>query len=166
VLAGVALPQVLAGIDRSRTHAAARFLASRMALARVQAVARGAIVALRFVEDASGVVFRTYVDGNGNGVRTREITSGVDVPIAEPAWLPELFPGVRFALSIGGAPADAIQVGASGILSFTPTGTATSGSVYVRGREGTQFAVRVLGATGRVRVLRYDTERREFVEAF
>jgi hypothetical protein len=49
-------------------------------------------------------------------------------------------------------------------VSFTPDGTASSGTVYVRGRGGAQYAVRVLGATARTRVLRYDVERREFVD--
>jgi hypothetical protein len=50
-----------------------------------------------------------------------------------------------------------VQLGAGDILSFTAAGTATSGTVFVRGRDGSQLAVRVLGATGRTRVLRYDT---------
>ena len=32
---------------------------------------------------------------------------------------------------------------------------ATSGTIYLRGRDGSRVAVRVLGATGRTRVLRY-----------
>jgi type IV fimbrial biogenesis protein FimT len=98
VLAAFAVPQVLTNIDRSRTHSAARYLASRMSLARTQAVARGATVAVRFAAHRGDVTFRAYVDGNGNGVRTREIVSGVDPPIDAPAQLPDLFPGVRFAL--------------------------------------------------------------------
>jgi glutamate synthase domain-containing protein 3 len=55
----------------------------------------------------------------------------------------------------GAAGSDPVKLGASNLLSFTPLGTSTSGSVFVRGRDGSQFAVRVLGATGRARVLRY-----------
>jgi hypothetical protein len=41
------------------------------------------------------------------------------------------------------------------MLSLGPDGTASSGSVYLHGRR-LQYAVRVLGATGRTRVLRFD----------
>jgi hypothetical protein len=51
---------------------------------------------------------------------------------------------------------DGIRVGSSRILTLGPDGTATSGTLYLHGRRG-QYAVRVLGATGRTRVLRFDT---------
>ena len=157
VLTGIAVPQVLAGLDRSRTHAAARFLAARMALARTAAVTRSATVALRFTGQAPAVSLATIVDGNRNGVRSSEIASGVDRAIHEPFALEHLFPGVVIELA---------QFGVSGIVSFTPAGTASSGTVYVRGRNGTRFAVRVLGATGRTRVLRYDAFRLDYVDAY
>jgi hypothetical protein len=40
-------------------------------------------------------------------------------------------------------------------LSFSPTGACTSGSLFIRGLRGTQYAVRVLGATGRTRVFEF-----------
>jgi type II secretory pathway pseudopilin PulG len=164
VLAAMTLPQVLAGVDRSRTHAAARYLAGRMALARAQAVARAATVALRFSADGPAVVIAEYVDGNRNGVRSSDIASGVDRMLAPPASLAAIFPGVAIAPAPGGG--GAVQVGASGIVSFTPAGTATSGTISIKGRQGSQFAVRVLGATGRTRVLRYEVQRGEFVETY
>ena len=51
------------------------------------------------------------------------------------------------------------------ILSFSPNGTATSGSVYVVGRDQTQWAVRVLGVTARARVLRYERATGAWVNA-
>ena len=157
VVMGIAVPQVLAGLDRTRTQAAARFLAARMALARTAAVTRSTTVALRFSGEAPAISLATIVDGNRNGVRSADIASGVDRPIHEPFALEHLFPGVVIELA---------QFGASGIVSFTPVGTATSGTVYVRGRDGTRFAVRVLGATGRTRVLRYDSVRLDYVDSY
>ncbi|HEY6362859.1 MAG TPA: GspH/FimT family pseudopilin [Vicinamibacterales bacterium] len=154
VLAGMALPQVLSGLDSSRAHAAARYLAARMALARSQAVARSSTVALRFSGEAATLSFAAYVDGNHNGVRSNDIESGADTRLDAPARPSDLFPGVAISSSFG----------SSGIVSFTPAGTATSGTVYIRGRDGSRYAVRVLGATGRTRVLRYDAARREFIE--
>jgi type II secretory pathway pseudopilin PulG len=155
VLAGVAIPQTLVTLDRSRTWAATRYLASRVALARAQAAKRSAYVALRFESGGDGVRFGMFVDGNRNGVLTRDIAARVDRPLESPVSLSDLFPGVGIALSTEAGPANAVRVGSSGLLSFSPLGTATSGTVYVRGRDGTQLAVRVLGATGRTRVLRY-----------
>jgi type IV fimbrial biogenesis protein FimT len=157
VLSGMAVPQLLVSVDRSRTRAAARFLASRMALARSQAVARSQTVALRFARDAGGIGLTAYADANGNGVRSKDIASGDDSVLEASVRLSDLFPGVVVS---------ALSIGSSGILSFTPDGTATSGTVYIRGRDGTQYAVRVLGATGRTRVLRYDAQARDFVETF
>ena len=157
VVSAMVVPQLLVSVDRSRTRAAARFLASRMALARSQAVARSQTVALRFAGDGAGISLAAYADANGNGVRSTDIASGDD-PLLDPSVrLADLFPGVVIS---------ALSIGSSGIVSFTPSGTATSGTVYIRGRDGTQYAVRVLGATGRTRVLRYDDRAREFVETF
>ena len=41
-------------------------------------------------------------------------------------------------------------------MTFTPIGTATSGTVYIRSRTGRQFAVRILGATGRTSILEFN----------
>jgi len=157
VLAAIAVPAVLAGLDRSRVRAAARFLSARMTLARAQAVARSAAVALRFADDAGVTSLTAYADGNGNGVRSRDIESGDDPLLDAPVRLSDLFPGVVIS---------SLAIGASGLLSFTPEGTATSGTIVIRGRDGTVFAVRVFGVTGRTRVLRYDAGTRDFVETF
>jgi glutamate synthase domain-containing protein 3 len=78
--------------------------------------------------------------------------------------LADLFSGVAIAVS-GAAGSDPVRLGASNLLSFTPLGTATSGSVFVRGRDGSQFAIRVLGATGRVRVQRFVVHSRTWIDA-
>ena len=57
----------------------------------------------------------------------------------------------------------AIRVGAAGLLSFAPTGSGTSGTMYLRGLTK-QFAVRVYGPTGRVRLLEFDWRARVWVE--
>ena len=155
-LAGIAIAQALSTADHARGHAAARYLAARLGLARSQAVARGAAVGLRFDQVAGGFAFSVFVEGNGNGVRTVDIQAGVDPPIEPVTSLFEQFPGVDIGLTPNSPGTDAVQLGRTDILTFTPAGTATAGTIYIRDREGTQWAVRVLGATGRTRVLRYD----------
>ena len=165
VLSAIAVPSSLAMVDRARASAATRYLASRMAMARSHAVMRSANVALRFNEDQAGITFRMFVDSNRNGVRARDIAARVDQPLDAPASLSDLFPGVAIAVS-GAAGSDPLRIGSSNLLSFTPLGTATSGSVYVRGRDGSQFAIRILGATGRVRVQRYEPRSGTWLDSF
>jgi type II secretory pathway pseudopilin PulG len=165
VLAGMAIPQLFGAMDRSRTWAAARYLAARMTIARTYAVMRSAHVALRFNQDPSDVTFQMFVDANNNGVRASDIDSQVDRPLEPAARLSDLFPGVVIGTSAD-LGTDSVRIGSSDLLSFTPLGTATPGTIYVRGRDGTQLAVRVLGATARTRVLRYLPRTRKWVESF
>ena len=165
ILAGISVPGLLANVDRSRGAAAARYLAARAALARAQAVGRSAVVALHFAQDARGISFSVVQDGNGNGVLSQDIASQIDREVEAPVLLSDLFPGVSIGLTPAAPAAQAVALGGTMILSFTPTGTATSGSVYVRGRDGTQWVVRVLGVTARARVLRYVPASNTWVNA-
>ena len=155
VVAAIAVPVSLAGVDRARGWAATRFVAARLVRARAQAVARGAAVALRIGGEGPAATLASFVDGNRTGVLTRDIDAGLDPVLEDPVPLVSLFPGV-------------IITGDSSptLFSFSPDGTATSGSVFVLSRDGSRFAVRVLGATARVRIERYVTARNAWVEAF
>jgi hypothetical protein len=143
--------------------AAARYLGGRMVMARTYAVTRSANVALRFTPTDSDATFQMFVDGNGNGVRTADIAGGVDRPLDQAVTLSDLFSGVMIAAADG---ADPIQIGSANLMSFTPLGTATPGTIFVRGREGLQLQLRVVGATGRTRLLRYDEASGDWVDSF
>jgi type II secretory pathway pseudopilin PulG len=171
ILSTIAVAFATARLDQSRTAGAAWYVSGRLALARMESARRSAYVALRFLDNGGGYTFAGYVDGNRNGVRSRDIAAGIDrqLGLAEP--LEERFPGVTFGICegvTGVEPGDSleggnpIRIGGSGLLSFSPDGSATSGTVYVRGRGASQYAVRVLGATGRTRVLRYDFQNRRW----
>jgi prepilin-type N-terminal cleavage/methylation domain-containing protein len=163
-LAGIALPLTGRAVDELRTLAAARYLAGRIAHSRVDAIRRSTSVGMRFEPSDPDYVFTPYADGNGNGVRTADILRGVDRPTGVPRRLGDSFAGVRFGLAPGlpdvdgsaGGGTDGVRIGAVRILTMTPDGTATSGTLYVQGSRA-QFAVRVLGATGRTRVFKYET---------
>ena len=162
-LSAIAIPQSLAGGDRARAASAARYLASRIAGARALAVMRSTHVALRFEEQPSGITFRFFADGNRNGVLTIDIAAGIDAPLDAPVSLGDLFPGASIAASEA-AGSDPLRLGVSNLLSCTPLGTCTSGSVFVRGRDGSQFAIRVLGATGRTRVQRFNARNGTWID--
>src|SRR6185503_16207312 len=99
VLGAAAIPQLTAGVERSRTVGAARYLASRLALARAHAVARSANVALLLTATDGTFVVGTYADGNGDGVRTRDITAGIDTAVGVPVRLSTRFPHVVLLLN-------------------------------------------------------------------
>ena len=166
VVAAAAIPQVLVALNRSRGYAAARYLAAQAASARILAVSRGQTMALRFEEERDGIAFRMYRDGNRNGVLMRDIARGIDPPVDQPVLLADHFPGTAIGVTPDSPATDAVQLGGTRLLSFTSIGTSTSGTVYVRGRDGTQWAVRVLGATGRTRLLRYDVRAKEWVAPY
>jgi type II secretory pathway pseudopilin PulG len=172
-LGGVSVPLILSSLDASRTQGAARYLAGRLNLARMEAVKRSTYVALRIEGPQSAYRYTFYADGNRNGVRLAEIGRNVDRPIGLPERLDEKFPGVAFGILDGvgaideseplGAGSDPIRFGRSDLISFSPVGSATAGTFYIRGRGKQQMAVRVLGTTGRIRVLRFDFRTREWV---
>src|SRR5712691_572017 len=82
IAAAAAIPFADNSLDRARTTGAASYIASRLMLARFEAVNRSAFVAVQFVLKPDGYWFRTYVDGNRNGVLARDITRGIDRPIS------------------------------------------------------------------------------------
>lgn len=165
IVAAMSVPAVTAGLDRARGRAGARYLAARVAAARLQAVSRSANVALRFERRGDRILFGTVIDGNGNGVRAADIHAGIDRQIEPPLELAAHFPGVVIGLLPGTPGTDAVAIGPSDLWSFTPTGTSTPGSVYVHGRDRTQWVVRVFGATGRARVLRYEPATGAWVDS-
>ena len=71
------------------------------------------------------------------------------------------------AVDAGGTPpgTDPIKLGSSNILTFTALGTSSSGSLYVRGRRNAQYVIRILGETGRVRVLKFDSRAQQWKPA-
>jgi prepilin-type N-terminal cleavage/methylation domain-containing protein len=171
-LAAIAVPQGLRTLDDFRTRSAARHLAQRLGDARLSAIKRSAAHALRFEPSTPDYRLSIVIDGNGNGLRTADIVGGIDRTLTEPQMLAANFAGVTFGIVEGvpdadGQPAggtDGVRVGLSRLLTMNPNGSSSSGTVYVRGRDRSQYAVRVLGATGRVRVLKFDYVRGRWID--
>jgi type II secretory pathway pseudopilin PulG len=168
-LAGLAVPVVSGTIDQLHTSGAARHLAARIAATRLDAVRRSSTVALRFERQGTDYAFAPFLDGNGNGVRTLDISSGIDRSLGPSERLSDQFGNTFFGLLPGipdidgGTPSsDGVRIGSSLLLSVSPNGSSTSGTLYVHGRRS-QYAVRILGATGRARFFRYDTGARAWI---
>lgn len=168
MLTTFAAPAFGDALARARAMAAAREMAGEMARLRAEAIATHRRVALRFVPVGARIVFTPYADGDGDGVGAADIAAGVDPPIGQERDLPTLFEGADFGLldqAIPGIPpsgtplvpgSDPVRFGASDIVTFTPQGTATSGTLYVSDGRDTVFAVVLYGRTGRIRTWRFD----------
>ena len=173
-VSAVAVPETLTTIDDSRTAAAARYIATRLQRTRMEAVSRNGAAAVRFTRLADHYEFTGYVDGNRNGVLSRDIQSGVDRLFQPIDRLTDHFSGVDFGADADLPPVDPaspapggdpIRLGSGDMVTFTPTGTSSSGSVYIRGRRGTQYVVRVYGETGKTRILRFNAGNGQWIPA-
>src|SRR4030095_2603416 len=105
----------------------------------------GAIV----TEQANVHYVSLYLDGNGNGIRTADVLSGKDTKFRGPfrmdkvsgaigtailnASLPELPPKKGYL-----DPAEPIQFGKSNIISFSPKGDSSSGTLFLSCRSQDQ----------------------------
>ncbi len=171
VVLALTVPTIANVVDASRAGQAAGSMASRFRQVRFEAVARGRHVGVVFDPGPSGWTFRVCIDGNGNGVRHLDIAAAVDPCPDGPYDLSALFPGVQIDVDptlpgpAGEPPSpNAVRFGSAAIASFSPLGSATAGSVYLRSPQGAQYAVRVAGATGRTRILRYDPAANAWIE--
>ena len=166
---GMAIPTSAAVIDQLRAAGAARYVASSVASLRLEAIRRSSCVALRFEPDGADYRFRMFVDGNGNGLRAADVTAGIDRPSGRIEYLRDSFSGTSFGL-IPGTPdldggstgTNGVRIGSSSFFTLAPDGSATSGTLYIRGRRA-QYAVRVTGATGRARFHVFDSGTRRWV---
>lgn len=168
---GIAIPPLVAAVDDFRAAGAARYVAIRFQRARMEAVLRSAATSVRFTSTSGGFAFATYVDGNGNGVLSSDIQSGIDVRITPLEKLSDNFAGVQFAtlpglppVDPGGTPpgSDPIRLGSGNAATFTAAGTASTGSVYIRGARNQQYVVRVYGDTGKTRLLIFDARSQKW----
>ncbi|HKQ96915.1 MAG TPA: prepilin-type N-terminal cleavage/methylation domain-containing protein [Candidatus Polarisedimenticolia bacterium] len=161
-------PALGAAMLRSRAQSAAREMTFTLARLRGEAISGHRIVGLRIATAGGTLRFTPYADGDGDGLLTADILNGVDPPLGPARDLPSRYEGVDFglldtavpALPPGGAPlppgSDPVRFGVSDIISFTPVGTASSGTLYVSDGRDTVYAVVLYGRTGRIRTYRYD----------
>ncbi len=171
-LTAAAVPQYLAGLDEARAKGAAHHVSGQLQRARMEAVKRSAMVGVQFTPTADGgYSYAMYLDGNRNGVLTRDIQKGIDPLLAVTERLSDQFPGVEFGAAPGSPPADPggtppgsdpIRLGSGNIASFSAVGTSTSGTIYIRGRHDVQYAVRIFGETGKTRMLKLDSRARRW----
>ena len=172
VMTAIAIPIVGGTIERERTIVGARYLAGQLLRARLESLKRARAVAVRLEVFGDRTQFRLFADGNGNGVLQRDIDRGIDPALTPLGWLDDQARGISLRVNQGItdvassdpiAPGeDPVRIGNTALLTFSPLGSATSGTLYVAAHRGPQIAIRVFGATGRVRVLMFDSRTREW----
>jgi prepilin-type N-terminal cleavage/methylation domain-containing protein len=161
----VSVPLLERGRQEGRVRGAAFHLSSRCAWLRMSAVQRNANAAFHFVETAGVHTMQPFLDGDWDGVRSADIAAGRDPSIGPVLAVDALFPGARFGFVPGcplvdgsAVPAEAnpIRIGSAKMLVFTPDGASSGGTLYLRGTatHTSAYAVVLLAATGRTRVLR------------
>jgi len=164
-----ALAAVPAAANLDRAAPAARHLATCLLALRFRAVAANRTLGLEFERDAEGWFWWQVEDGNGNGLRSAELGSGIDRRTGGPFRLERIVEHARLgfppAVSIPRVPpgagaldlSDPIQFGRSDLVSFGPLGTASSGTLYLTDGRHRLYGVVLYGRSARVRVWRFDT---------
>ena len=167
LVSAATIPVVAGTLERERAWIGAQYLAGRLAHAQLESLRRGVSVALRIDLGEADASWQMFADGNGNGVLTSDIEDGIDLPIGPADSIGAHAKGVSVRLNqrvpdAGGsvwleAGSDPLRIGSTSLLSCSPTGSLTGGTVYVASSRGPQMAIRITGSTGRMRVLRYDS---------
>ncbi|MEX2271875.1 MAG: GspH/FimT family protein [Vicinamibacterales bacterium] len=159
--AGAAIPATVEITRALKLRAAAAFIAGYLQHARLEALHRSRAVGVRFRETSGDWRIGSYVDGNGNGIRTAEIANGIDPVVDQEAAFGARCPSVHIA-RLDGVPdvngvtgGSAVRFGTSDIATFDSDGSSSSGSIYLTDGR-TQIAVTITPATGRVRLRRWD----------
>ena len=157
VMVAAAIPKAQSMVHESRLRGAAFYLRGLMRQVRARAAAQSCYMGVVFDEVDGDPVFSIHADGNGNGIRRVDVDGGADPRLREPYRLSETFPGVRYGSLPAGAklPMRGLQIGRSHIVSFSPLGSSTTGTLFLSNDYGLVYAVVIFGSTGRVRVVRY-----------
>jgi hypothetical protein len=173
ILSAIAVPVVGGTLDRERTIVGVQYLTGQLRRARLEALKRGRSVAVRIEVTDDRTSLQLFADGNGNGVLQKDIDHGVDRSLTPKFWMDDDAGGVSLRINqaikdvSGGAGisagGDPLRIGKTSLLAFSPLGSSTSGTLYVAAHRGPQMAVRVFGATGRVRVLIFDAPTQQWL---
>jgi len=158
VLLATAVPRLAATLHEHRLRGAAIHLRGLFRQVHARAAAEARYIGVVFDEVDGDPVYSIYADGNANGIRRADIRRGIDVRIREPYSISETFPGVRYGSLPAGAEEpffSGLRIGCSKIVSFSPIGASTSGTVFLSNQYKIVYCVVVLGSTSRVRIARY-----------
>ena len=162
VTLAITAPQWDAYRRESHVLGSARIFKGEFLRVRSIALKNSAYAAIKFTKVADGSTwYSCYVDGDGDGVLSADIRTGVDWRVCGPLSLTvpaqrvevAILPNTRAIPPATGTldAADPIKF-SHDTISFSPLGTATPGTFHLAG-QGFQAAVRVVAGSARVRLL-------------
>jgi prepilin-type N-terminal cleavage/methylation domain-containing protein len=173
----VALPAAAMLRDGGRAAAGARAMATLLSAERWKSVAAHRIQGLQFRQAGGAWSWREVEDGNGNGLRSAEITRGIDRVLTDDDTLERQVSDVRLGFPPGGtypeappgtdtlsAGDDPVRFGRSDLVSFSPLGSSSSGTIYVTDGRSALYAIVLFGPTCRLRVWRYLPRERRWTQ--
>ena len=169
LMLGAGAARVHASIKNNQLRAATRRMFLLVRWMQSEAVRTRKKVGIVFNRAADGTYrFELYTDGDGDGIRTRDVTSGKDPKFAGPFFLSREYPGVRLGIlerdripkvpPAGGVlrnRLDPVQFGSSDIISISPRGHSSTGTLYITDQSLRMMALVVYGPTVRIRIWTY-----------
>lgn len=162
----VTVPNLGAALRHAALGRLARTIAAEAHRCRMDAVNRCRNVGLVFACRGGKWSFTPVADGDGDGVSRRDFERGIDAPVRPAVLIDSLCRGASIGLPTGWRipdpsgrgrlrRTDPLAAGRSDIVSFSPLGDATPATVYLTDNCDRVLAVRIYGATARVRILEW-----------
>ncbi|MHB1047957.1 MAG: pilus assembly FimT family protein [Thermoanaerobaculia bacterium] len=194
-LRGITLPEVLttlailslaAGLSAAAVHglagqtslrAAAHEVASVFTQARGRAIHRSVQCGVKWIGRDGDLTLQIHDDGDGDGVRSDDIESGVDPLVYGPVSVRKRWPKVTVGFIPGfvardpsGNPAgnlsDPVRFGRSDIASFSPIGDCSPGSVWLGDAKSRQSLVRLSPATATITIYEWAAARQSWIRVW
>lgn len=163
--------------SRASLRLATDLLVGELRVLRSRAIAESRHVGWAIDLDATGAwTGQTYGDGDGDGLRNDDIRAGIDAPFGNrKTFLPANgscrigFPeeGVRDPSDLSKTlfpGSNPVRFGNANLISFSPIGESTPGSIFFVDTTGRSFCLRLFGGTGRAHLLRYEPSIRRWLE--
>lgn len=166
IAALVSVPTLAEVAAQSTLRSASQDVSTLLSRARSLAAAERVDVGVRWISTGNDLEVATYIDGNGNGILSADIARGTDVLVDGPFSMVGRWPGVTFSIlpadfvlgpddgPVGNLD-DPLRFGRSNICTFSPTGHASPGSLWISNGKSRQAVVRVSPGSGRIQVFEW-----------
>ncbi len=159
----IAIPAVSTALHRATLETAAVHVLEILTDIQSEAEMSGYALGVKFTEMDGQWSYAVYADGNGNGIRSSDIATGID-RLVVPRRL--LFPSgskVQPGFADGITDIDTGKPFPPGtspitfsICTFSPGMTTSPGSIYLADGSSVGIMVRCSGSSGRIRILHYN----------
>jgi Tfp pilus assembly protein FimT len=144
---------------------------------RLRAINSGVYAGAVVDQQGAAYTVSVYLDGNGNGIRTQDIAEGTDRlvrgPVAlqrdqgdvEAGYLEQPVPQLPPKSGLIADTSDPVKFGRSDIISFSPRGDSSSGTLYLSCHSQKEmYALVLYGATARLTLWRLKSNQWQTVE--